>query len=186
MINPIVALCQESKKAATAFNNFAATSWSDPLQLDIDCNELKDWQNVDIRESDEYGAFFKTIEQFDGPSLYWFEIVSDTSRSEMISALRQYGESGERPIPSIKKIPPLDTDVLYVDKVVRGPWGRLIAHLGYFNRKNVHGLQLYHWSRNLDLQLRFCAYEAAPEMYDYMEIIERRAAKELRPLVGRH
>lgn len=182
----IPALCEESRKAASAFEAFANTDRGTPYTKEIDCNQLEDWQNLDIRESEQYGAFFAKIAQFDGPSLYWFEIVSDTPRAEILDALRSYGSKGERPIPSIKKLPPLDTDVLYVGKVVKGSWGRLIAHLGYFNRKNVHGLQLYHWTRELNLQLRFHVYEAAPEMYDYMEILERRAAKELRPLVGRH
>ena len=79
-----------------------------------------------------------------------------------------------------------DSRILYVGKVKRHFWGRLIQHLGYYKVNRTQGLQLYYWAKELNLNLKVTVIEFEPEMIDLMEVLESALAKKLKPILGKH
>lgn len=153
---------------------------------DFRCEELKDYLNFDIRDSVQFHELFQKLIKIKGPVLYWYEITSDQSNDVIINALRTYKLSGQRITPTIYKNYDKRTRILYVGKCKECFWGRVIQHLGYHTADTTQGLQLYHWAKDLRLDVRLHALEFADDMKDIMPIVESYFAKRLCPLVGKH
>jgi hypothetical protein len=76
--------------------------------------------------------------------------------------------------------------VLYVGKVKKVLWGRVIQHLGFSKTAGTQGLQLYHWARGLSLELKLTVLEFEANMADLLPLVEKAVAKQLKPLLGKH
>lgn len=176
-------------------SNFSKTlefcAEGDIIVNEIDCSKLDEkFITQDIRDSAEFKELFKSLEAVEEkPCVYFFEIVSETTVESIIDNLKNF--KGEGTVPAIKSNYPKESNILYVGKVKKLIWGRLIAHMGFHTTKNnpgyqskAHGLQLRHWAKNI--KLRFYVYVFNPVVSDYMEIIERKFAKELNPIIGKH
>lgn len=153
----------------------------------IKCEELGDYLNSDIRYSSQYKDLFKKLMEIKGPVLYWYEIMSDHTGDDIINALREYGQKeNHRAIPVFYKNHNKSTRILYVGKCKGRFWGRVIQHLGYFTTPSTQGLQLYHWAKDLRLELDLHALEFDDDMVDIMPIVESYFAKCFHPLIGKH
>lgn len=151
------------------------------------CAELEDYLNHNITESIQFFGLFKELMEIKGPVLYWYEIISNHSNDEIINALQVYEQQqNHRAIPVFYKGYNRDTRILYVGKCKEKFWGRVIQHLGYFNTPTTQGLQLYHWAKELHLEVKLHALEFTEDMADIMPIVESYFAKRLHPLVGKH
>lgn len=157
------------------------------FSCDFNCSELEDYLHSDITISEKYQELFKDLIEIKGPVVYWFEIVSETDRSEIVSALSRYeGIDGHRVVPKIMKSFCATSNCLYVGKVKKSFYGRVIQHLGYFTTPTTQGLQLFHWAKDLSLKVRLHAIEFERDMEDMMPAVEQYFAKALNPLVGKH
>lgn len=157
------------------------------FQHDFDCSFFLDWNLVDIRDSDEHREVFQKLGVITGPVVYWFEITSTTSNEEIRRLISDYKYSeGAKSVPALKKSYSKESKALYVGKVKRNFWGRVIQHLGYYHVKRTQGLQLYHWAKDLGLKVRLHAYEFEPEMEDMVSIFELKLSRVLRPITGKH
>ena len=153
----------------------------------LKCEELKDYINHDITESDQYYELFKELMEIKGPVLYWYEIISNHSNDEIINSLHIYEQQhNHRAIPVFYKGYDRNTRILYVGKCKEKFWGRVIQHLGYFNTPTTQGLQLYHWAKEIRLEVKLHALEFTKDMADIIPIVESYFAKRLHPLVGKH
>lgn len=151
------------------------------------CAELGDYLNHDITKSDQYSGLFKELMEINGPVLYWYEIISNHSNDEIINSLQMYEQKqNHRAIPVFFKGYNRNTRILYVGKCKGKFWGRVIQHLGYFKIPTTQGLQLYHWAKELHLEVKLHALEFTEDMADIMPIVESYFAKRLHPLVGKH
>ena len=152
----------------------------------IDCSDLEDYNLIDIRNSVRYEPLFKDIKEISGPTLYYFEIISNHSSIEIVNGIREYSlTENSKSIPAIKaKFP--DSQILYVGKVKKHMWGRLIQHLGFYKVQFTQGLQLFYWAKDLSLSLKLTVLEFEPEMVNLMEVLENEIAKELKPILGKH
>lgn len=122
-----------------------------------------------------------------GPVLYWYEIISNHSNYEIINSLQVYErQQSHRTIPVFFKGYNRDTRILYVGKCKETFWGRVIQHLGYFKILTAQGLQLFHWAKELHLEVKLHALEFTEDMADIMSIVESYFAKRLHPLLGKH
>ena len=92
----------------------------------------------------------------------------------------------QRVTPVIYKNYNRRTNILYVGKCKENFWGRVMQHLGYYKTPTTQGLQLFHWAKELRLEVRLNALEFTSDMKDIMPVIELFFAKQLQPLVGRH
>ena len=70
----------------------------------LKCEELKDYINHNITESDQYYELFKELMEIKGPVLYWYEIISNHSNDEIIHSLHIYEQQhNHRAIPVFYK-----------------------------------------------------------------------------------
>jgi hypothetical protein len=157
------------------------------LSFTINCSELEDFNNVDIRQSIKFKPIFDQLIDASGPMLYWFEIVSDTDTKKVIESLNNYKAiNNSKSTPALKSTINYDSKILYVGKVKGSFWGRLIQHLGFYKVNATQGLQLFYWANGLSLNLKVNILEFNNNMADIMPIIEHAFAKKLQPLIGKH
>lgn len=157
------------------------------LSFTINCSDLDDFNYVDIRQSDKFKPIFDQLNSASGPSLYWFEIVSEIDTQKVIKALYDYKASeGPKATPALKSSINYNSKVMYVGKVKGAFWGRLIQHLGFFKVNATQGLQLFYWAKDLSIELKVNVLVFDNNMADIMPIIEYAFAKKLQPLIGKH
>jgi len=158
-----------------------------PQTHQIDCSDLADYSAVDIRKSERFQKLFDELVKVKGPALYWFELVSDHGAAAIISALEDYKQTAEpRATPALRNTQTSTSRILYVGKVKKNLWGRLIQHLGFYKVPATQGLQLFHWAKSPGLSLNFNYIEFGDEMADIMPLMEYAFAKHYHPLVGKH
>lgn len=155
-------------------------------QFDIDCFEMKDYNFVNVLKESDFSHVFDIVTKISGPCLYYFEIVSGHSAEEIVYRVTEYKlTQNSKAVPAIKKNFP-HSRVLYVGKVKKGIWGRLVQHLGYYKVQGTQGLQLFYWTKGTNVSLRMNIFEFEHEMADYMGVLEHKLAKELKPILGKH
>ncbi|MCH3885681.1 hypothetical protein [Tenacibaculum aquimarinum] len=138
---------------------------------------------------------FMKLKTKNKPILYWFELSSSNKNKLLREKYINYRESikkeflatNYRNTSSYKsKFEPSST-TLYVGKVEKGFWGRLVTHLGYNQSKKTAGMQLFHWYDVAlfgELKLNYIEFE--PEMKHLISVLEKKLAKELKPLIGKY
>lgn len=175
-----------SKNAGAILINVANNGCKTIREFNITCSELEDFNAVDITKSPKYEKLFSELKELKGPCLYFFEILSEHSSMEIVDRLKLYSiNENSKATPAIKSIIP-DSRILYVGKVKRNFWGRLIQHLGYFKTKQTQGLQLFYWATELGLDIKVTVMEFEMEMIELMGVLENEAAKSLQPIIGKH
>jgi len=157
------------------------------FHYDFDCTLFQDWYLSDIRHSNEHKELFENLGKITGPVLYWFEILPPSTNEDVRNAISIYKHSNDsKSVPSLKSKFSRESNILYVGKVKRNFWGRVIQHLGFYKVKRTQGLQLYHWAKSLNLKLRLHAYQFEPGMEDLVAIYELKFARMLKPITGKH
>ena len=144
----------------------------------------------DIRKSEQLKETFEKLKLIKNPVLYWFEIDETKIKADKIRRMYvdHLAKKSNRAISSYKKIFDENSKTLYVGKVKKEFWGRLITHLGYHTNAKTAGLQLFHWYNVTEglpcLKLNYIVYER--EMEDLISILELDLARELKPILGRY
>lgn len=180
-------LKETANKLIGHLHNVSENGAKDYFQYDFDCSLFQDWNLTDIRQSEEHKELFDVLGTLAGPVLYWFEILPPTTNEDVRNAISEYKHSIEaKSVPALKSKYSRDSNILYVGKVKRNFWGRVIQHLGYYQVVRTQGLQLYHWARPLNLKLRLHAYQFEPEMEDLVSVFELKFARILKPITGKH
>ncbi|MEN9335522.1 MAG: hypothetical protein RLZZ500_509 [Bacteroidota bacterium] len=64
--------------------------------------------------------------------------------------------------------------------------GRRVIHFGYYPKGTTQGLQLAHWCTKYTGTLRLKVIALPNEAKEYLELLEKTLAKQLRPLCGQH
>ena len=152
------------------------------------CNELEEIHlREDIRNSIRFKTLFDNLYTMKGPVLYWFKIRSTNTAKEIFDTLNKYkGLHSGRVVPALRKNCPPDSEYLYVGKVKRYFWGRIVQHLGYAKDPRTQGLQLFYWAKNLNLEVELYAIEFDKDMADLLGVLETLMAREFKPIVGSH
>lgn len=132
------------------------------------------------------------------PTLYWFEFDDKLTSKEILRSKyveyknrlgNQYHIPEYRYTSSFKKNFDEVTNVLYVGKVEKGFYGRVITHLGYATSPKTAGMQLHHWFAE-DMQsygnLTLNFIQFSDDMIYLIALFEKLFAKELKPLIGRY
>jgi len=176
-----------SKKLIESLDYVSKNGFKNEFEFEIDCESLKDYNNVDIRNSLEFKSIFKKLKDLDGPVLYWFEILSDIDNEILRDRLKIYSNTNNSKVtPAMKKNFDNNSKCLYVGKVKKSVWGRMIQHLGFYKVQRTQGLQLFYWTKGLNLKLKVHLYEFEQDMADMISIFEIELAKLNRPIVGKH
>lgn len=159
------------------------------LVATFNCGELEEIHlRENIRDSIQFKALFDDLYTMKGPVLYWFQIRSDNTTEELYNTIKNYKELPlSRIVPALRKNCPQPSKYLYVGKVKRYFWGgRIVQHLGYANDPRTQGLQLFHWSKLLNLKVDLYAIEFEKDMADLVGVLETLMAREFNPIIGSH
>ena len=164
---------------------------------DIDCSKLPPvGTDGKALPKDLIEKVFYPLHQFDEteiqinacPSVYLFELSDESDYKRTIDAFKKAKkEIKHRELPALKnKIP--KSKYLYVGKVESEVGGRIVTHLGYYQIKRNHGLQLALWARDLQpsLKLNIHVFRFQIDFKPYVAAMEVVMAKELNPLIGKH
>jgi hypothetical protein len=159
-------------------------------KFEIDCSLLKEFLTENICKSNEFKDLFAELIKITGPCVYWYKIISESTGYQIIDTFEAYknDKSRARAIPALKtrKKITFDSEYLYIGKVKRDFYGRVIQHLGCFTVPQTQGLQLYYWAKKIGLKLELNVLEFDNKMADILPIVEFAVAKELHPLIGKH
>lgn len=157
----------------------------------IDCSKLKEFLNEIVIDSVDFKELFIQLKPIKGPCVYWYKIIEPKiSSKDMLKAFELYSKSGDRKraVPALKSDKTIDfnSQYLYVGKIKRDFYGRVIQHLGCHSVARTQGLQLYYWAQALNLQLELNVFEFDRSMENILPVVEFALAKELKPLIGKH
>lgn len=167
-----------------AINHVVINGIKSQLKIDIDCAVLPDWE---VEFKGKYKTIFNSTYAVTGPGFYWFEVISDIDIKEIEKRISAYKlTEGAKALPAIKSRLNYNTKALYIGKVKKDFWGRVVQHLGFYPVIRTQGLQIHHWCAGLDLKLRLHIYEFENDMAGLMPIIENGMALILDPLLGKH
>ena len=171
----------------THLEHIRANGVKKELSFTISCKDLDGLNHSNFRQSEKFKPIFDQLKDAKGPTLYWFEIISDTNTEEVIKALTKYKKSeNSKATPALKTTINYHSKTLYVGKVKEAFEKRLIQHLGFFNVNATQGLQLFHWTKDLSLDLKINILVFHNNMADMMPVIEYAFAQRLQPLAGKH
>ncbi len=151
----------------------------------INCNSLStDDECID----DEFTEDFKALEKMNNnPIVYWFEITSEQQPQEIIDKIEEYSEREDvYKTPASNNKDKSQSRCLYVGKVRNNIHNRMKQHLGFSKTKKTQGLQLGHWAKDIDLELKVHVHGFNEEMKYLVSVIEIELANELNPILGQH
>lgn len=156
--------------------------------FELDCSTMAvNYLEKDIRDKDsDYYKLINELQELTGPVLYWFEIKSNTDRQLIRDCIVKHKARSSRITPYLRPKFNADSDCLYVGKVKRNFYGRIIQHMGFYSTPKTQGLQLYHWAKDIGLVVTVHCYELQPEMIDMIAMMEFEMAERKRPIVGKH
>lgn len=157
----------------------------------------KKYFNSRFLKDNDISKFEKLLEirYIKNPVLYWFVHTSTKKNKEIQDAFIEYSDplrkdfdnANYRYASSYIKGDFTKNNALYVGKVESAFWGRIVTHLGYSKYNTTAGMQLYHWYKPElygDIILNYIEFE--PKMKHQILILEKRLAKDLKPLIGRY
>lgn len=171
-------------RAAEPLHHVANSGAENVHEFLFDLAVMRDFSSEDIRQSIEYKDDFLRLAAIKGPVVYVFEVVSNTASDLLLQAARN--DSGNRAMPAFKNSVNQTSRILYVGKVKRNFWGRVIQHLGFYKVTATQGLQLFHWAAPLQLRVKLTAFEFRSDMAELLPLIENALAHTLQPLIGKH
>lgn len=183
----------ESKSAAiaNAFADVALNSCKRILTFNIDITKLNpDFADkVNITENSDFlDMFTQLISNENDPAIYYFSINKNIDYPIIDKILSDAQSENLMLNFPAKNSHNVNKGLLYVGKVKRCAWGRLIQHLGYHQNKRSHGLQIDIWAKKvqLPLNLTYTVMFFDKKMEDYLELLESAIALEYKPIIGRH
>ncbi len=183
MIDSIQEYSQELIKALKVVEDKGAKKYVTHV---FDCSFFKKYTLENIRESPEHLEYHDKLRPLTGPCLYWFEILNGFDSSKIREEISTFRDKKLKAVPAMKKKFSSESATLYVGKVKKNFWNRVIQHLGYYDNNRTQGLQLYHWANALDLKLKLHVYEFHNDMSNLMVPFENNLARKLKPILGKH
>ena len=179
----------KSADISSIFKDVAIKDFVFTKEYEIECNKLKsDYLEINITDSLDFRELFDELKKYeDYPAIYIFKINPEIERDVILKTIKDFDSSTELNFPALNNFKE-NHGVLYVGKVKKSAWGRLIQHLGYHQNRKSHGLQLDSWAKESKLQLdiKFQVVFFEKCMSDYLEILEKELAATYQPILGKH
>lgn len=148
-----------------------------------------------IGDSAYFKTMFKQLNTKQNNCLYWFELESEVLAIELNNLL----DTKREELKQKKRVVPVKNSnthskVLYVG-IRRGKQKkskrtniseRIRQHLGYYKTGATQGLQLVHWAKDTDVEIKLHVIEFNGLDNAYLNALEKIIADRLTPLCGRH
>lgn len=151
--------------------------WEKPIL--ITCSDLsEEWATLAIAQNS------KLSENKGSPGVYYFKLHNEIDVNIIINELKQYKNRNARACPQIANGSIKDSWCLYCGSVKTNLYTRFKQHLG-FGHEQTYSLQLYHWAKELKLDIEYHYSLLKPEERHLTELVEASLAEALKPLVGK-
>jgi hypothetical protein len=135
-----------------------------------------------------------SLQGITNPCLYIFELVSPDVKS-VFETYKAFVENqgkidniGQRSCSSVNDTyitKENEPQILYVGKSEKPIDGRIVVHFGYYE-KNVAGLQLVYWGKEIGLKVNVHVFELInKETHSYLEVLEKLLFIQLKPIIGK-
>jgi len=160
-----------------------------------DLPEINDFK-TDIRIDPNFSRIFEELNLKTNNCIYWFNFESERKAAKINLLLDNNREELK---DKFRVIPPPNKNenskTLYVgirrggvrkrDKLTNIS-GRMIQHLGYYDKGSTQGLQLVHWANKANASIFLHVVELVDLPDTYLNVIEGIVAYKLKPLCGKH
>ncbi|MBQ4819475.1 GIY-YIG nuclease family protein [Aquimarina sp. MMG016] len=166
------------------------------LSISFNIKDLPDHKNfsTSLKDIENSKYIYRELDEIRCDCLYWFELGTKEEAKKLNARLNEYRASNSnRSVPATNKNK--DSNVLYVG-IRRGGYtkkwetsnitNRINQHLGYYHSGNTQGLQLIHFAKDCDFDIRINVVKIESTNSMYLNIIEKLVAQKLKPLCGRH
>ncbi|NHB69605.1 hypothetical protein [Perlabentimonas gracilis] len=190
-------LIEATRRGYSFYQNIINNKFQ-PSILEINCKDLVDYDNsgkgeYDLPESLKI-SFFRGLDKLlldneeksltnKKPCLYFLKFDAGLAES-ILAKYRNYRSIDNlRNKSSLKPNPNIDTNILYVGKVLSNVGARLSTHFGYASPK-VGGLQLKHWARDMELKLKIHLIIFHEDIGNFINPLELEFTRLLKPLIG--
>lgn len=120
------------------------------------------------------------------PSIYWFEIInkSDSQNEKLWKKFRSSKNIGAGWWTKANNDVEFNTNILYLGKVEKNLFGRLLQHLGIAHKK-TSSLKLRKWFKDFeDVDLKFRYIQFDQDILPYLEDFENIYWRNFKPLLG--
>ena len=170
----------------TLVNSINEKSFQNQYSLTLDCAYLPELSEGEHCYTEPgLDVFFRRIQEINEPTVYWFTIKSHHDSKQIYDRMLSARKNIHRKFPA--QIEYRGTSkVLYVGKVNNDLSSRMITHLGYDERPDRQGLQLFHWARKMGLKLELNCIVLKKELKDFIYFFEAQLSQELKPLIGKY
>lgn len=178
-----------SEKLTKAIQSISTLGFTEESSFEFNTSDLLEYQDrTTSTKCGVWDSFWKSYNLIFQPVVYWFEIVSDIKRQEIMAAVVAYKDQNARSVPAIKiNFANWDTNTLYVGSCSKTRLrDRIHQHLGYYVEGRTQGLQLCHWARPLNIDLRLHVILLPVEASDLTVLYEKELALNKKPLIGKH
>lgn len=157
-----------------------------------DTNDFK----TDIVKHPIFSSFFNELLDIKENCVYWFSTDS-VDKCKTLNDLLNVNRESLTAVPRI--VPPdnknVNSNILYVGMRLGGfrkrddfthIAGRMVQHLGYYEKGSTQGLQLVHWAKpaKIDITINFVPFNDLPNQL--LVVLEGILAHQLKPLCGKH
>ncbi|MDO7136340.1 hypothetical protein [Algibacter lectus] len=165
-------------------------------KFEIDCiNMPKDRKEfiLDERDKSYFSELFEKLDKYKETTIYYFEAKNISDANDLVEKLNEYrylAKENGRVVPAVGKYN--DSKVLYVGVRKGGNRkrdnlsnisARIFQHLGYYYKGSTQGLQLCDWS---DKIIYLNIITLGPKANEYLYVLEKLLAKNLKPIIGKH
>ena len=170
----------------TLVNSITEKTFQKQYSLTLDCAYLPVLSaSGDCCTEPGLDTFFETIAEINEPTVYWFTIQSHHDSKQIYDRMLTARKTVHRRFPAQVEYRGA-SKTLYVGKVNSDLSSRMITHLGYDERPNQQGLQLFHWARKMGLKLELNCIVLKKELKDLIYFFEAQVSQELKPIIGKY
>jgi hypothetical protein len=170
----------------TLANSINEKSFQNRYTLSIDCEYLPEISpDEDCQKEPSLYRLFKAIAEIHEPTVYWFTVKSHHDSKQIYDKMLSARKGIKRRFPAQMEYAGT-SKVLYVGKVNNDLSSRMVTHLGYDERPNQQGLQLFHWAKKMGLKLELNCIVLKKELIDFIYFFEAQLSQDLKPIIGKY
>lgn len=182
----------ECNEQLTAAINLAAES-NKVFEFSFNTGNLVQYQGAGSeKKCPEWERLGWQFEQLKSPLVYFFSLPEDISSEMIFQSISEFkdqqkGKPDFRSVPALRNNFPRNSTTLYVGCCASTKLSaRMFWHFGYYKVGATQGLQLCHWAKPLNLELKITVIQFSTQLKDIVYLYEKLLANELKPIIGKH
>ncbi|SEA15791.1 hypothetical protein SAMN05660909_01002 [Chitinophaga terrae (ex Kim and Jung 2007)] len=167
-------------------NDFSEKGRKGDFTFEFDCATSDNYLETNILHFGQFVEMFNKLKTITGPVIYWIEVISDNEIKEILNAAETFKITNRRHVPAIRKKVSYHSRILYVGKVEKDIFVRVMTHMGFHRSHKTQGLQMYHWGKQIGLRVRFNLMQLHGGCESILPVLEKALAQKMQPIIGKH